>query len=477
MSRITSSRWKRCGRIGIGLSGFPAWDELRAYFNHIDSKLKLRDDIEFNTYVTGAQFDDSANEWIVDAADGRQFRTRFLVPCLGFAAKTHVPELKGIEQFAGRCHHTGHWPQEGLDMTGLRVGVIGTGASGVQVIQEAAKVASSLTVFQRTPNTALPMQQQQFDEATQQRMKHDYPERFRKRATSSSTFSDVFADKRSAAEVSAEERDAIFEETWQKGGFNFWVGSFSDILSNPESNRLAYEFWRDKTRARINDPVLAEQLAPTEPLHPFGTKRPSLEQGYYEVFNQNNATLVDVRDEPIQEITTTGVQTSTAHHEFDLIILATGFDSSTGGFTQIDIRSTSGVTLKDLWADGVKTQLGFAVPDFPNMLMLYGPQSPTSFCNGPTCAEVQGDWVVDCLCYLREHGLTKVEATDAAAEAWGRELAKVGEGLLFPEADSWYMGANIPGKQRELLCHPNPQKYLKHCRDCADNGYEGFVFS
>ncbi|MEM7018104.1 MAG: cyclopentanone 1,2-monooxygenase, partial [Pseudomonadota bacterium] len=250
-------------------------------------------------------------------------------------------------------------------MTGLRVGVIGTGASGVQVIQEAGKVAGSLTVFQRTPNLALPMQQQQFDEATHQAMKRDYPERFRKRAVASSTFSDVAADKRSAAEVPADERNTIFESNWQKGGFHFWVGSFSDILSNRESNQLAYEFWRDKTRARINDPVLAEKLAPTEPLHPFGTKRPSLEQWYYEIFNQDNVELVDLHESPIQEVTETGIQTTTGYHELDLIILATGFDSSTGGFTQIDIRSTSGTTLRELWADGVRTQLGFAVPGFP----------------------------------------------------------------------------------------------------------------
>ena len=184
-----------------------------------------------------------------------------------------------------------------------------------------------------------------------------------------------------------------------------------------------------------------------------------------------------MRDDPIEQITATGISTLATHHELDLVVLATGFDASTGGFTQIDIHSTDGTTLKDLWADGVKTQLGFAVPDFPNMLMLYGPQSPTTFCNGPTCAEVQGDWVIDCLCYLREHGYVRIEATHSAAQAWSIELAKVGDGLLFPQADSWYMGANIPGKKRELLCQPNPQQYLKHCRVCADNGYECFIVS
>lgn len=359
-------------------------------------------------------------------------------------------------------------------MTGRRVGVVGTGASGVQVIQEAGKVASHLTVFQRTPNMALPMRQQALDESSQQVMKQNYPEWFRRRMQSNGGLFDISADERSALAVSADERTAKFEEAWEKGGFHFWAGTFIDIILSKEANQLAYEFWRDKTRARIKDPVTAEMLAPTEPPHPFGTKRPSLEQWYYEVFNQDNVTLVDVRSEPIEEITTTGVRTVDRHVELDILVLATGFDASTGGLTQFDIRGRSGRTLSDVWETGVETFLGVGVPDFPNFLMLYGPQSPTAFCNGPTCAEVQGEWVIEFLAYVRDNGFRAIEPTPEAAAMWTQHMADLADATLLPMADSWYMGANIPGKPRQLLHHPGLQVYLAFCNESAANGYSGF---
>jgi len=453
---------------------FPAWDELRRYFAYVDAKLDLSRDVRFDTRVTAARFDADAEQWEIECADGHRSRARFLIPCTGFAAKAYVPDLPGLERFAGPCFHTAHWPQDGLDLTGRRVGVIGTGASGVQVIQEAGNVASQLTVFQRTPNLALPMRQQALDEQTQRAMKAHYPEWFRRRAQSNGGLYDIAADERSALAVSPEERLAAFESAWQKGGFHFWAGTFSDIILNEEANRLAYEFWRDKTRARIDDPVVADKLAPNDPPHPFGTKRPSLEQWYYEVFNQDNVTLVDVRDEPIEEITPTGVRAGSRDYELDILVLATGFDASTGGLTQIDIRGLSGRSLKDTWCNGVQTYLGFGIPDFPNLLMLYGPQSPTAFCNGPTCAELQGDWVVDCLCYLRDNGFTRIEATADAGASWTQHMAELASFTLLPQAESWYMGANIPGKPRQLLHHPGVQDYAAFCVQSAENGYSGF---
>ena len=453
---------------------FPSWEELRRYFRHVDEKLGLSRDIRFNSRVTAARFDADADRWEIECADGHRVQTRFLILCTGFAAKAYVPALAGLEAFAGPCFHTAHWPQQGLDMTGRRVGVIGTGASGVQVIQEAGKVASQLTVFQRTPNLALPMRQQALDEPFQRAMKAHYPEWFRQRAQSAGGLFDVVTDPRSALDVSTEERLAVFESAWRKGGFHFWGGTFSDIMRNEEANRLAYEFWREKTRARIKDPVVAEKLAPADPPHPFGAKRPSLEQWYYEVFNQDNVTLVDVREEPIAEITPTGVRTALRHFELDILVLATGFDASTGGLTQVDIRGQSGRTLKDTWSSGVKTYLGLGIPDFPNLLMLYGPQSPTAFCNGPTCAELQGDWVADCLSHLREKGLTRIEASRAAGDSWTQHMAELAESTLLPLAESWYMGANIPGKRRQLLHHIGVQEYLAFCRESAENGYSGF---
>lgn len=218
----------------------------------------------------------------------------------------------------------------------------------------------------------------------------------------------------------------------------------------------------------------ADKLAPADPPHPFGTKRPSLEQWYYEVFNQDNVTLVDTRNEPIEEITPTGVRTASRHCALDLLILATGFDSSTGGLTQIDIRGRSGRTLKETWSAGVQTYLGLGIPDFPNLLMLYGPQSPTAFWNGPSCAEQQGDWVVDCLCYLRDKGLTRIEASQAAGASWTQHMEDLAAGTLLPLAESWYMGANIPGKPRQLLHHLGVPMYLDFCRESAENGYSGF---
>jgi cation diffusion facilitator CzcD-associated flavoprotein CzcO len=321
------------------------------------------------------------------------------------------------------------------------------------------------------------MRQQVLDESSQGAMKAHYPEWFRKRAQSRGGLFDVAADGRSALEVSTEERVAVFESAWQKGGFHFWAGTFSDIVLNREANQLAYAFWREKTRSRIKDAVMANKLAPAVPPHPFGTKRPSLEQWYYEVFNQDNVTLVDIREEPIEEITPTGVRTGSRQYELDILVLATGFDASTGGLTQLDLRGLSGRTLKEIWSTGVQAYLGLGIPDFPNLLMLYGPQSPTAFCNGPTCTELQGDWIVDCLSYLRDHGLTRIEANAAAGQSWTQHMADLAAATLLPLAESWYMGANIPGKPRQLLHHPGLQEYLAFCRKSAENGYSGFKLS
>lgn len=455
---------------------FPGWDELRRYFRYVDEKLDLSRDIRFDSKVTEATFDMERNLWHIECADGHSTTARFFVTCTGFAAKVYIPDFPGLTDFDGPCHHTAHWPQEGLDLSGQRVGVIGTGASGVQVIQEAGKVASDLVVFQRTPNLCLPMQQRKLDEASQQQMKERYPEIFRQRDESNGGLYDIITDERSTLEVTDEERQEVFEHAWQQGGFHFWF-PFNDTLSDLDANNLAYAFWRDKTRPRLKDPILAEKLAPMKPPHPFGTKRPSLEQWYYEVFNQDNVTLVDVNEEPIERITTTGVQTSRELYEMDILVLATGFDAGTGGLTQCSIRGTKDRTLEETWRDGVKTHLGVSVPEFPNMFMLYGPQSPTAFWNGPTSAEVQGDWIVDCLAYLRDHQKSRIEATREAAEDWNAHMDEVAADSLLPLAKSWYMGANIPGKHKQLLFHLGVGEYMAHCRDCAANGYSGFQLS
>ena len=456
---------------------YPSWQEIRAYFRYVDEKLDLSRDIRFGARVVAADFDRTFNRWTIRASDGSMTKARYFVICTGLGSKPYTPDIAGLGDFAGERHHTALWPQQGLDLTGKRVGVIGTGASGVQVAQEAAPVAAHLTVFQRTPNLALPMRQRKLDDATIRRMKEDYPSAYEKRRTTFGGFDYEFLD-RSAAEVSDAERQATFERIWEIGGLAPWVGSFNDLLVNEKSNRAAYIFWRDKTRARINDPFVAEILAPTEPVHPFGTKRPSLEQNFFEIFNQPNVSLVDLRKTPIECVTSGGILTAAGEHDLDILVLATGFDAITGGLTSIEIRGAEGETLQEKWAKGVHTHLGMTSAGFPNLLFVYGPQSPNAFANGPTCAELQGEWIARMLNYLRQHRFTRFEATVSAEEAWRAEVLDIADSTLFPRADSWYFGANVPGKRREMLAYAGGlSTYMDKCNQSAERGYEGFVIN
>jgi cation diffusion facilitator CzcD-associated flavoprotein CzcO len=456
---------------------YPSWRELRDYFHYVDEMLDLSRDVRFNRRVTEARFDSVHHRWIVRSSDGSVASARYLVLCTGLSAKPYVPDLPGLGNFAGERHHTALWPQQGLDLAGKRVGVIGTGASGVQVAQEAAAVAAHLTVFQRTPNLALPMRQRKLDADTIRRMKEGYPSAYKKRRTTFGGFDYDFLPK-AASEVSEDERQATFERVWQLGGFAPWVGSFNDLLANEESNRAAYDFWRDKTRARIKDPATAEMLAPTEPIHPFGVKRPSLEQNFFDIFNRPNVSLVDLRQTPIEKVTPGGIVTAAGEHDLDVLVLATGFDAVTGGLVSIDIRGTQGGTLREKWAKGVHTYLGMAAAGFPNLLFVYGPQSPNAFVNGPTCAEVQGDWIVQLLDHLRQRNYTRVEATVPAEKAWRAQVIALADATLFPRADSWYLGANIPGKPREMLAFTGGlPAYIEKCTESAERGYDGFALS
>jgi cyclohexanone monooxygenase len=456
---------------------YPSWQEIRAYFHYVDEKLGLSRDIRFNRRVNEAEFDPARNLWTVRSSDGSVTRARYLVLCTGLGSKPYIPDLPGLSDFAGERHHTALWPQQGVDLAGKRVGVIGTGASGVQIAQEAARVAAHLTVFQRTPNLALPMRQRKLDDDTIRRMKKGYPRAYQKRRTTFGGFDYEFLPK-SASEVSDDERQATFEQVWEIGGFAPWVGSFNDLLANEDSNRAAYDFWRDKTRARINDPAVAEMLAPAEPIHPFGAKRPSLEQNFFEIFNQPNVSLVDLRKAPIERVTRTGIKTTVGEHDLDVLVLATGFDAVTGGLTSIDIRGTQSETLREKWAKGVHTHLGMAAAGFPNLLFVYGPQSPNAFANGPTCAELQGDWIVQLLGHLRQRSCPRFEATVLAEEAWRAQVHATVDTTLFPRADSWYFGANIPGKPREMLSFAGGlSTYMAKCNESAERGYEGFMIS
>lgn len=455
---------------------FPGWAELRAYFRHVCDTLNLWPLMRMGSRVESADFETGPGLWNLQLEGGETIKTRFLLPALGFASKPYIPDIPGIEVFEGEWCHTARWPQEGIDLDGRKVALIGTGASGVQVAQEAAKRAEALTLFQRTPILALPMRQEPLTREAQEREKHGYPACFEQRRQTSAGF-ECQSLEVSALDVSEEERNAHFEDLWQRGGLRFWYHNFADILTNREANRYAYDFWRDKVRARIADPDLAEKLAPSEPPHPFGTKRPSLEQGYYEIFAQDNVALVDLKANPITRVEPHAITTEHGEVECDLIVFATGFDAGRGGLIDMNITGRDGLSLSQAWQDGLRAYLGMAVSGFPNMLFAYGPLSPSGFSNGPTSAEMQGDWICDFMVWLRSNSFDLFDGEPQAEDGWTEMVAQAGAMTLFPEADSWYMGANIPGKKRQLINFPSVSAYAAICDQVARDAYRGFTAS
>ena len=460
---------------------YPGYEEIRAYFQYVDSKLDLSRHIYFETRMQTADFEEERREWQVAGADRNgqpiAFRARYVVMCTGSSSKVHIPQIDGLDSFRGPCHHSALWPQSGVQFKGKRVGIIGTGASGVQLAQEASREASDLTVFQRTPNLCLPMRQRKLDRADNERARGTYPELFRTRLQTWGGI-EYDIDAKLSTEVSVAERMAHFEALWQAGGFRYWIGNYADVLMDATVNRVTYDFWRDKVRERITDPGVAEKLAPRNPPHPFGTKRVSLEQWYFDLFNQDNVELIDIKQTPIERVTESGVQVDGREIPLDVLVLATGFDAVTGGLTQIDIRDSAGVTLREKWAKGVRTYQGLTNAGYPNLFMTYGPQAPTAFINGPTCAELQGDFIVHTLKTLREHGHTRIEATHEAEDGWSKLCQELAAPTLFPQADSWCMAANVPGKVREMLMYAGGvPAYLDILNDCRANGYAGYALA
>ncbi|KAG5338827.1 hypothetical protein C0989_006058 [Termitomyces sp. Mn162] len=369
---------------------FPGRQELVEYFKYVDEKLDLSRDISFNTRVTSASFDTTTNRWSVFTDTGVTVNPRFMVLCTGVATKPLFPVIPGLDTFQVIVHHTSSWPEDGFDMTGKRVGVIGTGASGVQVIQEAGLVVAHLTVFQRTPNTAVAMMNEcPISVAMQTKMKEDiYPILFKRREQTFTGFHYDYLPPGKFYDMSPEERYLFLDDLWTKGGFRYWFGMFEDIFYDQRVNDEVYAFWRKKVLERVQDPDMQRKLAPEKPRHPFGVKRVSLEQWYHEVFNQPNVDLIDINENPIVEITPKGVKTQDGMvHELDVLVLATGFDAITGSISQIGIKGVNGVAIGDMWKQsGLLTYLGMTVTGYPNMFFPYGPHGPTAFCNGPTCA-------------------------------------------------------------------------------------------
>lgn len=357
--------------------------------------------------------------------------------------------------------------------------MIGTGSSGIQVIQELGPQVSHLTVFQRTPNLCLPMNQAPLDSASQLKkfLSGELNTSLDKRVETNNGYN-VATINKNTMEDTPEARRSFFEKLWELGGFHFWVAGYQDLLYNKEANRVAYDFWAEKTRARIKDIKKKDILAPLQPPYAFGTKNPSMEMRYYEVCDQSNVDVVDIRASPIDHISPTSIITSDGleHGPFDILVLATGYDIVTGGICNIDIKGKDGLSLKEKWQDGIKTYLGIASSGFPNLFIVYGPQCPTAFANGPPHLTSQTQWVANCIAHLREEGKGNIEATREAEEKWVESSNETVNKSLLVETDSWYMGSNIPGKKREPLCYfGGLNNYVKICKEVASKSYEGFV--
>ena len=451
---------------------YAAQPEILKYINHVADRFDLRRAIALSTRVTSAVFDDAAGRWHVETDRGHRVAARFCVMATGCLSDAQLPEIKGRETFAGRWYHTGHWPHEGVDFTGQRVGIIGTGSSAIQSIPIIARQAGQLFVFQRTPNYSMPAHNGALDREYERRVKASYAE-FRRQARESRIGFVVERSGESALAVAAEERAREYEKRWQRGGLGF-SATYADILTSQEANDTAAAFFRDKIRTIVRDPAVAAALTPTD--YPLGTKRLCVDTDYYATFNRENVTLVDLRKTPIEAITTHGVRTTAAEYAVDSLVFATGFDAMTGALLKIDIRGRENVTLRDAWAAGPRTYLGLAVAGFPNLFMITGPGSPSVLSNMIVSIEQHVDWIADCLAHLRAEGRQRIEATAEAQAAWVTHVNEVGHMTLYPLAKSWYMGANVPGKPRVFMPYiGGVGVYRQKCDAVAATGYTGFT--
>jgi cation diffusion facilitator CzcD-associated flavoprotein CzcO len=452
---------------------YPEQPEILSYLNHVADRFDLRRDIQLNTRVTAARFRESDNRWEIETDQGDRVTARYLITGIGCLSAGQVPNIKGLDTFQGQWYHTGSWPHEGVDLAGKRVGVIGTGSSGVQSIPVIAEQAEHLYVFQRTPQFTIPARHGTVDRAFLDDVKSRYDEIWEKARWSVGGFPVDPVDQ-SALEVSAEERRAVYEAGWARGGFSFLFGAFKDVAVDRRANDTASEFIRSKIREVVQDPDTAEKLVPTD--HPFSSKRALIDTNYFETYNRDNVTLVDIRHSPIQEITPSGIRTEDETYDLDIIVFATGFDAMTGTFFKIDIRGRDDLALKEKWAEGPKTYLGVASAGFPNFFMITGPGSPSVLSNMPVSIEQHVEWISDFVEYAREREIDVIEADADAEAAWVAHVNEISEMTLYPLADSWYLGANIPGKPRVFMPYPGGVgTYRQKCIEVRENGYEGFV--
>jgi acetone monooxygenase len=456
---------------------FPAQPEVERYLNLVADRFDLRKDIEFNTRVTAASYDEEAKHWSISTDKGETFQARYFISCAGILSAPLESLFAGEDEFQGQIFHTAHWPKEPVDFTGKRVGVIGTAATGIQVIQTLAGQVGHLTVFQRTPQYAIPMNNPKLTEADRESYRKRFNELRHRVMRTFGGFDFDFMYGR-WADLTPEERRADLEEIWEDGSLSFWVGSFPELLFDPQVNEEVSAFVRDKIRARIKDPKVAEKLIATA--YGFGTRRVPLETNYFEAFNRDNVELVDVKETPIERIAPHGVQTADGTvHEVDVLILATGFDAGTGALTRIDIRGRDGRRLKDEWSKEIKTTLGLQIHGYPNLFTTGAPLAPAAaLCNYTTCLQHQVDWITACIGSLTKRGLTEIEPTEQVQDERVKYHDEIANQTLIAKTDSWYTGSNVPGKPRRMIAFAGGVGvYHQKCEELAVRGYPGFAMS
>ena len=453
---------------------FAAQPEILEYANHVADRLGLRRGISFNTRITAARFDEASGEWHATTDTGRQVAARHLILATGCLSSARLPDISGIGDFAGKIYHTGQWPHEGVDFSGQKVAVIGTGSSAIQAIPVIARQAAHLTVFQRTPNFSIPSRNGPMTEDYAQGWKQDYATR-RREAQQMRTGILYNLSRTPAMEVSEAERTAEYEARWAAGGTAF-MASFADLLTSKPANDTAAEFVREKIRAMVTNAEVAEILVPKN--HPIGTKRICVDTAYYETFNLKHVRLIDVRQSPIERVTAEGVAAGGETHAVDSIVFATGFDAMTGTILAIDIVGRDGVSMRDVWADGPRTHLGLMVAGFPNLFMITGPGSPSVLSNMIVSIEQHVEWVSDALAHLHRTRQAVMETTLPAQEEWVAHVNEVAHRTLYPQANSWYMGANVPGKPQLFMPYVGGVgTYRQLCDEIAAKGYPGFRFT
>jgi cation diffusion facilitator CzcD-associated flavoprotein CzcO len=453
---------------------FPPQREILDYARHVADRFNLRPHIRFGTRVASAVFDEESHLWTITTGRGDEVRAKYIVSAVGcLTAATRVPEIPGLSRFSGDSHHTGRWPRRGVDFAGKRVGVIGTGSSGVQVIPIIAEQAQQLYVFQRTPNFSVPARNAPLDPAHEQRVKSDYTG-YRRRARESLLGVAYAGNDTSVLSVSREESEREFEARWEKGGPGL-LSAYSDLGTNVEANEIVADFVRRKIAATVHDPALAKLLSPTT--YPIGAKRICVDTNYYDTFNRDNVTLVDIRETPIEEFTANGVRTADDEYDIDAIVFATGFDAMTGPLFGIDFRGRNGESLKDKWAAGPRTFLGIMTAGFPNLFTLTAPGSPSVLSNVIVSIEDHVDWTTAFISHMADHQFDWAEPTLAAEDRWVDHVNRLASQTLYSRADSWYLGANVPGKPRVFMPYVGGvPSYRRTIEKIRASGYDGFEF-